>query len=44
MILLAHVGHWSSWVVYLGPILLVAAWLGLDRLRAGRRREDGTGR
>ena len=44
MTLLAHVGHWSSWVVYLGPILLVGAWLGLEKLREGRRRGNGTGR
>jgi hypothetical protein len=45
---LAHVAHWTSWIVYLGPILVVAAWLGLDKLRAGRRERleppPGTGR
>jgi hypothetical protein len=35
--LLAHVGHWSAWIVYLGPIVAVAAWLGVDRLREARR-------
>jgi hypothetical protein len=35
MALLAHVGHWSAWVVYLGPVVVVAVWLGIDRLRGG---------
>ena len=32
---LAHVGHWTAWIVYLGPIVAVAVWLGIDRLRGG---------
>ena len=37
---LAHVGHWTAWIVYLGPIVAVAVWLGIDRLRGARDPED----
>ena len=40
MMLLAHVGHWTAWIVYLGPIVAVGVWLGIDRLRGPREPED----
>ena len=35
---IAHLsGHWSTWVVYLGPIVGVGGWLAVESLRERRR-------
>ena len=39
--LLAHAGHWTTAVVYLAPMLIVAAYQGVAALRGRRRHRDG---
>ena len=33
----AHIGHWYAELLYLGPVLVVVAWLGVSNLREKRR-------
>lgn len=42
MLVLAHIGHWYGELLYVAPVVLVVAWLGLGNLRERRRlRRDG---
>jgi hypothetical protein len=34
---LAHFGHWWTSILYLAPVVVVIAWLGLQSWRAKRR-------
>ncbi len=34
---LAHVGHWWTEILYMSPVVLVGAFLGLSNLREKRR-------
>lgn len=34
---LAHVGHWTSSILYLAPVAVVVVWLGVSSWRAKRR-------
>jgi len=36
---IAHVGHWITYVLFLGPTLAFIIWLGLITWRDRRRRE-----
>lgn len=39
--ILAHPAHWTSALVYLGPLLVVAVYQGVVAVRARRRRGRG---
>jgi hypothetical protein len=36
----AHFGHWWTSILYVAPVVVVVAWLGLQSWRA-RREDDG---
>jgi hypothetical protein len=36
----AHVGHWTTSILYLAPVVVVVGWLALQSLRAKRRGDD----
>lgn len=40
--LLAHLGHWTTSLLYLAPVAVVVVWLWIQGLRQKRR--DRTGR
>jgi hypothetical protein len=35
--MLAHVGHWTTSLLYLAPVVVVVAWLALQGWRQRRR-------
>jgi hypothetical protein len=39
--LLAHASHWTSALIYLGPLILVAVYQGVAAVRGRRRRGRG---
>lgn len=36
----AHVGHWTTSILYLAPVIVVVAWLGFQSWRAKRQDPD----
>ena len=42
VVMLAHLGHWYVGLpVYLGPVVALAAWLGIGDWRERRRKRSG---
>ena len=41
MVPLAHSGHWLVNLIYVAPVLLVVAWIGINSIRDRRRERAG---
>lgn len=37
MPIIAHAGHWTTSLIYLAPVIILAAILGFQSFREGRR-------
>jgi hypothetical protein len=36
MLVLAHAGHWLAQLLYVAPVVIIVAWLGVQNLRDRR--------
>jgi threonine/homoserine/homoserine lactone efflux protein len=41
---LAHIGHWSTSLMYLGPVVLLVGYLGVQTWRDRRRSKEDDGK